>query len=99
MFPVRRHDDQVDREPPLTPDEANRVCRDFVLYRPPCDPFHRYGLGIAVRREKARIFSGCDSRPATGNVANNLANSLLHLDTTIPRARLRDHPGRGRQPG
>ena len=26
----------------------------------------RYGVPVAVRREKARIFSGCDSRPATG---------------------------------
>jgi hypothetical protein len=26
-----------------------------------------YGLPVAVRREKARIFSGCDSRPATGH--------------------------------
>ena len=33
------------------------------------------------------------------NVANNLANSLLNLETTIPKARLRDRPGRGRQPG
>jgi RNA-directed DNA polymerase len=28
--------------------------------------FGKYGVPIAVRREKARIFSGCDSRPATG---------------------------------
>jgi transposase len=34
-----------------------------------------------------------------GGVANNLANSLLNLETTIPRARLRDRPGQGRQPG
>jgi len=26
----------------------------------------RLGLPVAVRREKAWIFSGCDSRPATG---------------------------------
>jgi hypothetical protein len=33
------------------------------------------------------------------NVANNLANPLFRLETTVPRARLRDRPGRGRQPG
>jgi hypothetical protein len=32
-------------------------------------------------------------------VPNNLANSLLKLETILPRARLRDCPGQGRPPG
>ena len=41
--------------------------RDKLVHWPSVDRRHgkEDGLPVAVCREKARIFSGCDSRPAT----------------------------------
>src|SRR5262245_35212987 len=45
----------------LHPERTRRA----ILPREPRLEDHAVGVQVAVRREKARIFSGCESRPAT----------------------------------